>query len=174
MRDVTGITRPTGFGWQLDETARAAALAAYDLAVLRDSAALRRITDFAAVLCHAPIALVSLVETERQCFIARTGLEARETPRETSFCQFAMLGDEVMVVPDARLDPRFADNRLVTGDPYIRFYAGAPLVSEAGIPLGALCVIDGVPRADLTPLQAQGLLVLAADVMARLRAVESY
>lgn len=144
-------------------------LAAYDLDSLRDGPALKRITDFAATLCDAPIALVSLVEHARQTFIARSGLDLAETPRETSFCAHAMVEPAIMVVPDARLDPRFADNPLVTGEPDIRFYAGAPLVGDDGIPLGSLCVIDTKPRAALTPLQAQGLEMLAEAVMARLR-----
>ncbi|SDA33467.1 GAF domain-containing protein [Sphingomonas sp. NFR15] len=161
-----------GRGWRIDEAARAEALAAYDLAALRGAAALRRITDFAAALCGTPVALVSLVEEHVQCFVSRTGTDLTETPRDVSFCQFAMTGDDVMVVPDARADPKFADNALVTGEPFIRFYAGAPLVSDAGVPLGALCVIDTKPHDGLTPLQHQGLLVLAEDVMARFRAVE--
>jgi len=160
---------PATSGWHIDETARAAALAAHDIESLRDSDGLERITDFAAALCEVPIALVSLVEERRQTFLARTGLDATETPRDTSFCAFAMLGDEPMIVPDARLDPRFADNPLVTGAPHIRFYAGAPLISDDGVPLGSLCVIDAVPRAGLTPLQHQGLETLASAVMARLR-----
>jgi PAS domain S-box-containing protein len=161
---------PAARGWQIDETARAAVLGSYDLAALRDTPELRAITDFAGTLCATPIALISLVEEARQTFIARTGLEATETPRETSFCAHAMLGDVIMEVPDATVDMRFADNALVTGDPNIRFYAGAPLVNEDGVPLGALCVIDTVPRpAGLTPAQRQGLSVLAANVMARLR-----
>ncbi|HSI20019.1 MAG TPA: PAS domain-containing protein [Sphingomonas sp.] len=157
-------------GWQIDEKARAAVLGSYDLARLRDTPELRAITDFAGALCAAPVALISLVEEARQTFIARTGLDVTETPRETSFCAHAMLGDEIMEVPDATADPRFADNALVTGDPNIRFYAGAPLVNEDGVPLGALCVIDTVPRsAGLTAVQRQGLSVLAANVMARLR-----
>ncbi len=162
-----------GRGWRLDETVRAEALAAYDLTTLAGSAALRRITDFAGALCDTPVALVSLVEEHIQCFVSRTGTELIATPRDMSFCQFAMLGDDVMVVPDALNDPRFADTALVTGEPYIRFYAGAPLISDAGVPLGALCVIDTKPREGLTPLQHQGLLVLAADVMSRFRAIEA-
>jgi GAF domain-containing protein len=157
-------------GWQIDEKARAAGLGSYDLAALRDTPELRAITDFAGTLCVTPIALISLVEEARQTFIARTGLEVTETPRETSFCAHAMLGDAIMEVPDATADPRFADNALVTGEPRIRFYAGAPLINEDGVPLGALCVIDTVPRpSGLTPAQRQGLIVLAANVMARLR-----
>jgi PAS domain S-box-containing protein len=157
-------------GWQIDEAARSAVLASYDLAALRDTHKLRAITDFAGALCNAPIALISLVEESRQTFIARTGLDATETPRETSFCAHAMLGGTIMEVCDATVDTRFAANPLVTGDPGIRFYAGAPLVNEDGVPLGALCVIDTVARpAGLTALQRDGLTVLAANVMARLR-----
>jgi len=157
-------------GWQIDERARAAAIAVYDLESLRDSAALKRITDFAAALCETPVALVSLIEETRQTFLSRSGIDMTETPREVSFCAHAMLEDDVMVVADATADPRFAANPLVTGDTHIRFYAGAPLVGDGGVPLGALCVIDSVPRPQgLTPLQRQGLLTLADNVMARLR-----
>ena len=142
---------------------------AYHLGSLRNSTALKQITDFAAKLCDAPIALVSLVEETRQSFLSRTGLDVEDTPREHSFCAHAMLQDQIMVVPDATQDPRFADNPLVHGDLHIRFYAGAPLVSEDGVPLGSLCIIDTVPRTGLTELQRQGLTVLAANVMARLR-----
>ena len=156
-------------GWEGDERARAEAIVAYDLESLINSASLTRITDFAAALCDAPIALVSLVEEQRQSFLARTGLDVTETPRSQSFCAFAMQGSDIMVVPDATADPRFADNPLVTGDLAIRFYAGAPLVSDDGIPLGSLCIIDHEPRAGLTDLQRQGLATLADNVMARLR-----
>ncbi len=161
---------PIARGWEIDEAVRAAALETYDLESLRDGAALKRITDFAAALCGTPVALVSLVEQTRQTFISRTGLDVSETSRETSFCQHAMLEDHIMVVPDATHDPRFVDNALVTGDMHIRFYAGAPLISDDGIPLGSLCVIDTEPRPEgLTPLQLQGLSTLADNVMARLR-----
>ena len=144
-------------------------MAAYELDTLRNSAALRRITDFAAALCDAPVSLVSLVEEREQVFLARTGIEVESTAREMSFCAHAMLGSDVMIVPDATLDPRFADNPLVTGEMNIRFYAGAPLIADDGMPLGSLCVIDTRPRTGLTPLQRQGLVTLAADVMTRLR-----
>lgn len=137
----------------------------FDLPPLNDHETLQSITDFASTLCETPIALVSFVETQRQWFPARTGLAARETPRDVSFCAHAMLGKDIMVVPDARLDARFNENLLVTGDPNIRFYAGAPLVSDEGVQLGALCVIDTEPRADLTAAQRQGLQVLAANIM---------
>lgn len=148
-------------------TDRVALLALYDL----DAGGFRTLDDitaFAADLCNAPIALVSIVEDVRQRFLARVGLDAEETPRDVSFCALAMLGEEIFVVPDATRDPRFVDNGLVTGPPHIRFYAGAPLVDGNGDPLGALCVIDTVPRADLTRLQRQGLTLLARQVMVEL------
>ena len=160
----------TASGWKVDETVRTATMATYEPEALRDAAALRQITDFAAALCDCPISLVSLVEERRQTFIARSGFEATETPRDVSFCAHAMLGDAIMVVPDATQDPRFIDNALVTGVENIRFYAGAPLLTEDGIPLGALCVIDTVPHPDgLSDLQRQGLMTLADAVMAQLR-----
>jgi PAS domain S-box-containing protein len=167
--DATAIELPATSGWQLDEAARARTIASHDIESLRDAANLRSITDFAAALCEVPVALVSLVEERRQTFLARTGIDATETPRETSFCAFAMREDDIMIVPDATADPRFADNPLVTGDPHIRFYAGAPLIADDGIPLGSLCVIDTKPRPGLTPLQRHGLTTLAEQVMARLR-----
>ena len=156
-------------GWPIYEARRAAAIDAYHIDGLRNSAALRQITDFAARLCNAPIALVSLVEEHRQLFLSHTGTDAEETPREQSLCAHAMWGSGVMVVPDTTRDPRFADNPLVTGGMQVRFYAGAPLVSDDGIPLGSLCIIDHQPRAGLSDLEREGLTVLAANVLARLR-----
>ncbi|WP_420145331.1 sensor histidine kinase [Sphingobium sp.] len=161
MADATG--RATG-GLATD---RAALLALYDL----DAGGFRSLDDitaFAAQLCGAPIALLSIVEDVRQRFLARTGVDASETPRDVSFCAHAMLGEDIFLVPDATRDPRFVDNGLVTGAPHIRFYAGAPLVGADGDPLGALCVIDTVPREDLTPVQRQGLSLLARQVMMEL------
>ncbi len=151
------------------EDERLSVLASYGLDALEDDPELARITAFAAQLCAAPIALVSIVEKERQRFLARVGLEVTETPRPTSFCAHAMLEAEPMVVPDARLDPRFDDNPLVTGEPHIRFYAGAPLISTEGAPIGSLCVIDSEPRLDgLNTLQREGLGVMAEAVKRRL------
>jgi len=151
-----------------DDSARTADLQSYELQQLLNNDALTRITNFASQLCEAPIALLSIVEDNRQWFAARTGLDVAETPRESSFCAHAMRGNDIMVVPDATLDPGFRDNALVTGEPYIRFYAGAPLVTHDGTPIGALCVIDREPRSGLTPLQRQGLTVLAESFMTTL------
>ncbi|VXC79528.1 sensor histidine kinase [Sphingomonas sp. AX6] len=147
------------------ETARALAIVDHGL---NDWDGGGRFDDVVALLskiCDAPIVLVSLVEEEEQRFLGRIGLGVEATPRSTSFCAHAMRMPDIMVVSDATLDPRFADNPLVTGEPGIRFYAGAPLVTAAGIPLGALCVIDRVPRAGLTPIQAETMRVLASNVM---------
>lgn len=153
----------------LDEADRLAVLEPHGPDTLLDDSELKAAVDFAGALCEAPIALVSLVEADRQRFLARCGLDAGETPRSSSFCQYAMVGDEIYVVTDARADARFADNPLVTGEPNIRFYAGAPLRTEDGAPLGALCVISPDPRPDgLSALQRQGLKVLAKTVMRRL------
>ena len=170
MTDTATLRGATANGWQVDEGARAAAIAAHDVEAVRGSEDLRRLTDFAAALCGAPIALVTLLEDERQTFLARTGTDLTETPRAISFCDHTVLGRELMVVPDLSADPRFAANPLVTGDTRCRFYAGAPLVTDEGVALGALCVLDTVPHpGGLTPLQRQGLETLADSVMARLR-----
>ncbi|WP_090747179.1 GAF domain-containing protein [Paracoccus tibetensis] len=102
--------------------------------------------DEARAIFLVPHALVSLIDATRQVFLGRSGLERSETPRSMSFCNYAILGDDVFVVEDAHADPRFMDNPLVTGEPFIRFYAGAPLVYLKDIRLGALCLLDSRPR----------------------------
>lgn len=154
-----------------DDGARLSVLASFGLDSLDGDEELGRIANFAARLCSTPIAFVSIVEEHRQRFLAGLGLDVDETPRETSFCAHAMLGHVPLVVPDASRDSRFADNPLVTGEPNIRFYAGAPLITAEGAPLGSLCVIDQVPRPDgLDDFQIEGLSVLASAVMRRLEA----
>ncbi|KQM64382.1 histidine kinase [Sphingomonas sp. Leaf17] len=152
-----------------DAETRARVIASYDVDGARAGGELDDIVNFAAELCAAPVSLISLVEEEYQRFLARRGIELDSTPRSQSFCAHAMHGAAIMEVPDATQDARFADNPLVIGPPHIRFYAGTPLVSSEGVPLGALCVIDSVPRPEgLTPMQRRGLAVLARGAMSRL------
>ena len=105
-----------------------------------------RVTRLAKRVFGTPIALVSLVDAERQWFKSRQGLDASETPRDISFCGHAILNDEILVVDDTHIDERFSDNPLVTADPNIRFYAGYPLSAPNGSKIGTLCIIDREPR----------------------------
>jgi len=125
------------------------------------------LTELAARICEAPIALISLVDEDRQWFKSKVGLTIKETSRDISFCGHAIQQDDLFIVPDATKDLRFARNPLVTSDPKIRFYAGAPLITPDGHALGSLCVIDKVPR-ELRPEQMQALRVLARHVMTQL------
>ncbi len=127
------------------------------------------IVELAQIVCNAPVALMSLVTADRQWFKAGLGLEICETPIGQSVCAHALREDEILVIPDLARDRRTVDNTLVTGDPHIRFYAGAVLRTPERIPLGALCVIDTVPRPQgLTRQQRAALLALARQVMDRL------
>lgn len=130
-----------------DEAERLAELLRYEILDARPEADFDAITAFVAKICRMPIALVSIVDAERQWFASRVGLDVTETPRDNSFCAHAILEpDRLMIVPDVMRDERFRDNPLVTGDPNIRFYAGTPLVTSGGHALGTLCVIDSEPR----------------------------
>jgi GAF domain-containing protein len=143
----------------------------------------------AASICGTPIASVTLLDEHRQWHKARVGLAAAEGPRDEAFCAHTILADGVMIVPDATRDPRFAANPGVLGDPFIRFYAGAPLEVAGGYRLGTLCVIDRSPRqlsdsqvAALTALsrQAAALLELRranaelSDALSRVRVLEGF
>ena len=125
------------------------------------------LTELAARICEAPIALISLVDENRQWFKSRVGITLNETSRDISFCAHAIRQQGLFIVPDATKDARFSHNPLVTSDPKIRFYAGAPLITPDGHALGTLCVIDIVPR-ELRPEQQQALRVLARHVMTQL------
>ncbi len=143
------------------------------LAILDSSAEERfdRITRMARNLFEVPISLISLVDEERQWFKSRCGLDAQETPRDISFCGHAILGEEIFVVEDTALDLRFADNPLVLGDPYIRFYAGSPLQLAGGHKVGTLCLIDRRPRL-LDERQKSLLADLAGMVEHELAAIQ--
>lgn len=125
------------------------------------------LTELAARICEAPIALISLVDEKRQWFKSKLGTNLKETSRDISFCAHAIKQADLFIVPDATLDPRFANNPLVTSDPKIRFYAGAPLITPDGYALGTLCIIDKVPR-DLRPDQKEALVILARHVVSQL------
>ena len=152
-----------------DEELRSRVIAAYGTDAVQDDRELTQIVEFAARLCDVPVAMVTLVEEHRQRFLARKGFPGGETARSTSLCAHAMGGEGVMVVPDASADARFRDMDVVSGEAHVRFYAGQPLVSSEGVPLGALCVIDREPRPEgLDALQREGLEVLGRAVMRRL------
>ena len=125
------------------------------------------IVSLAAQICGVPIAAISLIDRDRQWFKAILGIPVSETARDVAFCAHTILQPDLLVVPDAQADPRFADNPLVTGDPNIRFYAGAPLITTEGHALGSLCVIDRAHRV-LTKEQQAALRVLARQVCAQL------
>ncbi|RZL11157.1 MAG: PAS domain S-box protein [Rubrivivax sp.] len=149
--------------WPADEKARLATLARQDIMDTPPEREFDDIVHVAAALCQAPIALVSLVDADRQWFKSRLGLDATETPRGLAFCGYAILGDGLFEVPNALDDERFRDNPLVTGHPDIRFYAGAPLTMPDGQRLGTLCVIDRAPR-EMSQQQRDALMRLGRQV----------
>ncbi|GKT23073.1 PAS domain S-box protein [Acidovorax sp. SUPP3334] len=152
------------------EMLRQAELESMRILDTEEEAAFDEFARLAASFCQTPIALVSLVDSDRQWFKAKVGLPVRETPREHSFCAHAILEPEsVMMVCDTSQDERFANNALVTGEPRIKFYAGAPLITSTGQALGTLCVIDRVPR-ELETRQVEVLQFLAAQLVERLEA----
>ena len=151
-----------------NDSARLSALSRYHLVDASPEEEFDGIARLAAQICGAPIAGISLVEENRQWFKAAVGLDVRELPREFSFCAHAIAEPrKLMVVPDATADPRFSENPLVKNSPYIRFYAGAPLVTPDGFALGTLCVVDHHPRS-LAPAQEEALLALARLVVKQL------
>ena len=150
-----------------NEEARIKKLLSYRVLDTKAESAYDDLTAIAAQICGTPASIVSLVDVGRQWFKSTVGLDATETPRDLAFCAHAILKPEVLVVPDARTDERFANNPLVTGPPNIRFYAGAPLITPDGYALGTLCIIDSEPR-DLSPAQIQTLEALARQVVNQL------
>ena len=148
-----------------EEQERLADLCALDILDTEPERAFDNLTRLASILTGAPIALISLVDTDRQWFKSRFGLDVTETSRDISFCGHAILTDSILVVPDALEDDRFAENPLVLGPPYIRFYAGVPLSGDLGLRIGTLCVIDTEPREGLTATEEEGLRALATTVV---------
>ncbi len=150
------------------EQQRLAALKAYKILDTATEQDYDELTELAAAICQTPIALISLVDQDRQWFKSRKGLDVTETERSQSFCAHAIQQPtELMQVEDANIDERFKDNPLVTGDPHITFYAGMPLVDDEGHALGSLCVIDNKPRR-LDEAQQRALKVLARQVVGKL------
>ena len=146
-----------------DEAERIETLRSYAILDTEPEQAYDDVTRLAAFICGTPISLVSLVDGDRQWFKSEWGLGARETPRSQSFCANALADGRTFIVEDAQADSRFKDNPLVTGDPNIRFYAGAPIVAPNGQVLGTVCVIDTVPRV-LSPERIEALEALARQV----------
>jgi GAF domain-containing protein len=150
---------------QLDEPKRQEVLEACCIMDTLPSEAYDRIVKLAAMIFDVPIALVSLIDKERQWFKAKIGIDATETPREWAFCDFAIRSPKLFEITDPEGDARFCDNPLVTGPPYIRYYAGMPLVSPEGYALGTLCIIDTKKRTALTEPRRQILSELSDMVM---------
>ena len=150
-----------------NEAGRVAALEKYAILDTDAEQSFDDLTLLASFICKTPMALISLVDEDRQWFKSRVGMDAKETTRDIAFCSTAILQADVFVVPDALKDDRFRDNPLVVSDPHIRFYAGAPLINEDGYALGTLCVVDRAPR-ELAPDQKEALKALSRLVLAQL------
>ena len=146
------------------EEYRLAALRQYDILDTPRETDFDEVVEVASAICRAPISVINLIDHGRQWFKAEVGLGVRETPIDSSICAHAILQRGLFIVPDTKLDPRFADNPLVTGDPHLRFYAGALLETPEGFPLGTVCVLDYKPR-ELDETQKAFLQLMANQVM---------
>ena len=162
--DAANADRDAG---QSEEARRLAALQRYDVLDTAPEADFDDIVSIAAKICDVPMALISLVDDKRQWFKAAIGVKAVETPRELAFCAHTIDQDDLLVIEDASVDPRFSSNPLVTGDPNVRFYAGTPLATSDGYKLGTLCVLDTRPRR-LDARQIAALEALGRQVIAQL------
>jgi PAS domain S-box-containing protein len=151
-----------------NEEARLKALHEYAILDTDPEKAFDDLTRLASQICETPIAVVSLVDSDRQWFKSKVGLDASETSRDVAFCAHTILQPDLFVVPDAEQDMRFSNNPLVTSGPQIRFYAGAPLLTSENVAVGSLCAIDYVPR-NLTPQQQEALEILGRQVVTQLK-----
>jgi GAF domain-containing protein len=147
-----------------DEEARLDALKLYDIVGTYPEPQFDEIVQLASHICETPISLISLIEDKRQWFKARVGLEEMQTPIDVSICYFGILQAGLFVIPDIHKDSRFKNNPLVTSQSEIRFYAGAPIITPTGHPLGMVCVIDTVSK-ELSDFQQNALKVLAGEAM---------
>jgi hypothetical protein len=152
---------------QIDEEDRMEALRSYQLLGPSRDRQLDELTKLAAFICGTAVSLVSITDTNRQFFKSRFGFEIQESPRATSFCQYAMRSEDVFEIPDTQNDPDFRDNPLVIENPFVRFYAGVPLLTPEGLPLGTLCTLDIVPH-QLSHEQREALRILGRQVSAHL------
>jgi GAF domain-containing protein len=150
-----------------NDSERVAALQKYAILDTEPEQAFDDLTLLASFICKTPIAMISLIDENRQWFKSKIGIKPSETPRDIAFCSVAIQQPEVMVVPDTLKDERFKNNPFVTSEPNIRFYAGAPLINEDGYALGTLCVIDQSPR-EISNEQKEALLALSRLVLAQL------
>jgi len=150
-----------------NESKRIKLLWQYDILDTVPEKVFDELAELAAHICGAPIALITLVDENRQWFKSKVGVSVNETGRDISLCAHAILQDDLFIIPDTTLDERFKNNPLVTASPKIRFYAGAPLISPDGHALGTLCVLDQVPR-ELTADQKSALNILSRHVMTQL------
>jgi len=164
---LTSSSNPMSTALSDLETTRVQVLRSYEILDTEPEQEFDDLTLLASHICQAPVALISLIDEKRQWFKSKVGTSVSETPRDIAFCAHAILRDDVMVVPDATQDARFADNPLVIREPKIRFYAGAPLKTSEGHALGTLCVVDRVPR-ELEDWQLAALRALARQVVAQL------
>lgn len=158
---------PGGAPLPRNEASRLAALGRFEVLDTAPEPEFDDLTRLASQICGTPLALITLVDKDRNWFKSNLGFPESETSRAVFFCAHAILGSEVLIVPDASVDPRFSGNPLVTAEPGLRFYAGAPLLTSDGYAVGTLCVLDRVPR-ELSQTQVEGLRALSRQVMAQL------
>lgn len=158
---------PSSYPLPEQEADRLRTLRSYKILDTKPEERFDELTQLAAIICGAPISLITLIDGDRQWFKSKVGLELAETPRAHAFCTHAIMQPQMFEVEDATKDQRFANNPLVTGDPHIRFYAGSPLATSDGHLLGTMCVLDREPRT-LSAQQKTALEILGRQVIANM------